>query len=118
MIFSVGRNVAYVGAPLGMTMFMPSLPPLRKIVMRMPSLSATGGAANAESLERYGAAAKAPPAIALPCRNRRRDTDWRSNKLVSGKAHLRTQHHQGQQVDERPVRPHVGGALRGQPRFQ
>ena len=42
------------GSPTGATMLRPSLPPLRKIVMRMPWLSATGGAANAWSFERYG----------------------------------------------------------------
>src|SRR3954469_16906754 len=100
-------------------MFMPSFPPLRKIVIRMPSLSATGGAANAESFEMYGASANAPPAIALPFRNRRRDTDWRSNTLRSGKGHLRAQHHQRQQVDEGPIHPRMRvGALRGEPALQ
>src|ERR1700704_583417 len=89
------------------------------MVMRMPSLSATGGAANASSFERYGASANAPAVSALPLRNRRRDTDCRSNTLRSGKAHLRTQHHEGQQVDERPIRPGVRvGTLRGEPPFQ
>ena len=41
-------------------MLRPSLPPARKIVTRMPWLSATGGAANASSFERYGLTATTP----------------------------------------------------------
>src|SRR6478672_3779935 len=99
-------------------MLRPSLPPLRKIVMRMPWLSATGGAANAWSAERYGLIATAPAVSAVPWRNRRRDTESRPKRVGSAKVELRAQHHQRQQVDERPVHPRVrSGALGGEPRL-
>src|SRR5262245_17479947 len=85
----------------------------------MPWLSATGGAANASRRARYGATAAAPSVIAPPFRNRRRDTDCRSKTFPLGTVHLRAQHQQREQVDERPVRPRVRvGALPGQPRLE
>src|SRR6187399_118259 len=100
-------------------MLRPSLPPLRKIVTRMPWLSATGGAANASSAVRYGLTATAPAVSAVPWRNRRRDTASRPRSLWSGKVELRAQHHERQQVDERPVDPRIRvGTLGGEPRLQ
>src|SRR5260221_7240354 len=100
-------------------MLSPSLPPVRKIVMRMPWLSATGGAANASSRDRYGVTAMAPAVSAVPCRNLRRDKESSPKKLWSGKVELRAQHHERQQVDERPVRPSArGGAFGGEPRLE
>src|SRR5476649_1203163 len=87
--------------------------------MRMPWLSATDGAANASSFERYGLMATTPAVSALPWMNRRREKGSRSNTLMSRKVHLRAQHHERQQVDERPVGPRITvGALGREPRLE
>src|SRR5277367_4813105 len=110
-----------------MTMFSPSLPPARLIVMRMPWFSATGGAANARSFDRYGLTAITPVPTALYCMKRRRENGLRSKMVgpdvvtcaLLGEIEFRAEHQQRQQVDERPVHPRlVVRALVRQPRLE